>query len=123
MVGHTVRGGPAMLAVLLAVLLTAVLAMPQTHLKTHKCRKTCHNRYGKSLCCDSVPQNEFPRCPPMPRILVDCSDPGVMHKAVNIEVCKSDNDCKKNELCCDDICNTKQTVCMPSKVNIYYLFP
>ncbi|XP_045615266.1 uncharacterized protein [Procambarus clarkii] len=115
MVSHT-QGS----VVVLLLVVTGVLAALED---LAGCKKPCVNRFGRKLCCDSVARNEPPRCPPMPRILVDCNNSAIIEDPVTIKLCKNDSDCKKNEMCCEDICNFRQLICMPSKVNTHYLFP
>ncbi|XP_071546526.1 uncharacterized protein [Panulirus ornatus] len=106
------------LVLLLLVLLGATLtgALP-------RCAKPCKNRYGRSLCCDRVKRNEYPTCPPMPRMLVNCEDSTFMVKKMNVQVCTSDDECGRKEKCCRDICDNHNYICMPSMMNNHYLMP
>ncbi|KAK7084711.1 hypothetical protein SK128_003729 [Halocaridina rubra] len=85
------------------------------------CRSSCTNRFGRVLCCDNVLRNA-PRCPPAPRILLDCNSTLIMVKSVPVTECVVDADCNKRELCCNDIClDGPPKICMPSRRNSHYL--
>ncbi|XP_069996147.1 uncharacterized protein [Penaeus vannamei] len=85
------------------------------------CDIPCTNRFGKEKCCDDIAPNEFPTCPPMPRVLIDCSDKNLFEKEVQVQTCTSDSNCKSDEKCCRDVCDPK-LICMPGIVNRDYLF-
>ncbi|XP_037792991.1 uncharacterized protein LOC119588384 [Penaeus monodon] len=85
------------------------------------CDIPCPNRFGKQRCCDGVSPNDFPTCPPMPRVEVNCSDKTLFEKEVRVQTCRSDRDCKSSEKCCRDICETGH-ICMPGIINQNFLF-
>ncbi|KAG7155476.1 uncharacterized protein LOC121854954 [Homarus americanus] len=107
---------PFSLLLLLLVLMVMTRAGPA-------CKKICKNRYGREVCCDSALSGGSSGCPPMPRIYVDCKDPYIMVKHMEVKSCSDDSDCRKNEKCCLDICEFGSRICMPGKRNTYYLVP
>ncbi|KAF2358674.1 hypothetical protein FHG87_010573 [Trinorchestia longiramus] len=72
--------------VVLSLLLAAATVQTSPTVAGKPCTQKCTNRYGLTICCDNVPLNEDLRCPPMPRVLVDCTDPSLVVQDISVKV-------------------------------------
>ncbi|KAK7084710.1 hypothetical protein SK128_003728 [Halocaridina rubra] len=119
---HLLVMATASITVLLLTLVSFVMGAAVLR-EDGPCARYCTNRFGKRICCEGVRFHGKPRCPPAPRILMDCTAEEEMSKHVKVTECQVDDECGTDELCCSDICHDGPAkICMPSVFNNLHLF-